>query len=66
MTEIVKTEIKTVKGLPGSVARFRRSRDGTLIYVYPRKRVNEGRDAAIQRVSSRNGGVKEGSLEYCE
>jgi len=61
----VKTEIKTVTGLPGSVARFKRSRDGVLIYVYPRKKKNEGRDAAIQRVLSRNGGEKEGSLEYC-
>jgi hypothetical protein len=66
MSENVKTEIKTVKGLPGSVARFKRSRDGVLIYVYPRDKRNESRDAAIQRVTSHNGGVKEGSLEYCE
>jgi len=65
MSENVNTEIKTVKGLPGSVARFKRLRDGVLIYVYPRKKKNEAREAAIQRVLSHNGGAKEGSLEHC-
>jgi len=65
MSESNETKVKTVKGLPGSVARFKRLRDGVLIYVYPRRKKNEGRDAAIQRVLSHNGGAKEGSLEYC-
>jgi hypothetical protein len=65
MSENAKTEIKTVKGLPGSVARFRRARGGELIYVYPRVKKNESRQAAIDRVINYNGGAKEGSLEYC-
>lgn len=65
MSESANTEVKTVQGLPGSVARFKRQRDGVLINVFPRKNKNESRDAAINRVVSRNGGAKEGSLEYC-
>lgn len=65
MSENSKSEIRVVKGLRGSVARFKRSRDGVYIYVFPRRKGNEGRDAAIERVLKHNGGAKEDSLEYC-
>jgi hypothetical protein len=65
MSENSKSKVRTVTGLPGSVARFKRSRDGLMIFVFPRRKKNESRDAAVQRVLKLNGGAKEDSLEYC-
>jgi hypothetical protein len=48
---------KTVQLLQGSVATFVRPRDKKRIYVFPRK--GESVENAINRVTARNGAVKE-------
>jgi hypothetical protein len=46
-------KVKTVTGLKGSVARFIRPRDKSIIYVFPKK--NETVEGAIARVKKHNG-----------